>query len=63
MDGIHGEATGFIGGIGKQGSIHEINAHPEVRGRGAKRLEILTRLTSQQSTIGQSSDKTRSFSA
>jgi hypothetical protein len=22
MDSVHGEATGFVGGLGKQGSIH-----------------------------------------
>ena len=24
VDGVHGEATGFIGGLGKQGVVHEL---------------------------------------
>ena len=47
VDGIHGEATGFIGGLSERIRIHEKSVvRPDFKGRSAETLEILPRLTS-----------------
>ena len=50
VDGIHGEATGFIGGLSERIRVHERSVlRVDFEGRSAETLEILSRLTSQHS--------------
>ena len=50
VDGVHGEATGFVGGLSKQGRVHEIGIAEGFGLRSAQRLGILPLLTSRHSS-------------
>lgn len=60
MDGIHGEATGFIGGLGENRRVHGNRFHPGWTG-GAATVGIRPGLTSRHSLYSRQALESASF--